>query len=260
MKQVLRLLIILLLIATAGGCGRIVTTTPPVNGTLETKNGFYVLHVWGSPEEMGRAHGTLLKSQISSLLQDYLINGIVKNSGIPWYVIVQTARLYETGMPAEFKAELQGIAEGAGVSYDEVLVGQLIMDLGDVKSALTVIGSSSFIAKGGATSGEAVIHGSNIEWVDYNNSLRNNLVIIYYQPSAGKRFVALSFAGAAGVLIGMNEKHVAVSITAVPAGFNTSGIATMANLRKTLQYSNSLSEAAVSLTSYNRTQGYSAPV
>jgi len=259
-KQVQRLLITLLLIATAAGCGRVVTTPQPVNGTLETINGFYVLHVWGSPAEMGRAHGTLLKTQIANLIQGYLINGLVKDFGIPWAMIVQFARFYEAGMPEDFKAELHGIAEGAGIDYDEVLVGQLIVDLTALAVASATIESSSFLAKGGATSGEVVIHGANIEWADYNNALRDNLVIIYYEPSEGNKLVSLSYAGGAGVLIGMNEKHIATSVTAINAGASFEGIAMTANLRRMLQYSNNLSEAADNLISIDRTCGYTVPV
>jgi hypothetical protein len=234
-------------------------TTSPLSGSLEVKNGFYVLHLWGSPEEMGRAHGTLLKDQIKDLVQRYLFDGVVKGSGVPWETLVLVARNYEAGMPGDFKTELHGIAEGAGVSYEAVLVGQLIMDLAAVAASMPV-GCSSFIAKGGAASGEAVIHGANLEWGDYDNALRDNLAIIFYEPSDGNKFISLSYAGGAGVLIGMNEKHIANSVGVVNAGYSLGGRAATVNLRKMLQYSNNLSEAAAYLTESQATCGYAVPV
>ncbi|MBI5078620.1 hypothetical protein HZB08_01170 [Candidatus Saganbacteria bacterium] len=261
MKYFKLIILEILLFAAAVGCGTQVTTVPPLTGSLEIKNGFYVLRLRGTPEEMGRAHGTLLKTQIADLLQKYLRDGALKKYGISWPLLVSMAKNYESGMPEEFKAELRGIAEGSGLSYEEILLGQVVMDLSVIRlSSLAAVGCSGFIAKGKAASNEALVHGANIEWEDYDNSLRDNLAVIYYEPSAGNKFVALSYAGGAGVLIGMNEKQIASSISAISAGTNFGGIATLANLRKMLQYSNNLTEAANKLTASDRTCGYTVPV
>ena len=241
-----------LLLVIAFGCGRVVETAT-LSGSLEIRDGFYVLHLWGSPQEMGRAHGTLLKNQISELIQKYLYEGVLNDFGIPWPFLVLEAKKFEAALPQDFKTELHAIAEGAGISYDEILVGQLIVDL-------AAYGSTSFVAKGGATAAEAVIQGSNIEWTDYNNSLRDNLVIIYYEPDEGNKFVSLSYAGGAGVLIGMNEKQIASSITVIDAGYNPPGLAAAANLRRMLQYGDNLDQAAASLIADDRTRGYTVPL
>jgi len=217
------------------------------------------MHLHGTPQEMGRAHGALLKSQISSLIQDYIINGILKEYGVPFSMVAIMARRYEAGIPAECRTEMQALAEGAGVSYDEVLVGNLIVDLADVVLSLAPMGSSGFVAGGAATSGEAVVHGANIEWKDYNNALQKNLVIIYYEPDQGNKFVSLSYAGGIGVLIGMN-KHLSASISVVNAGVSTEAIPTTLNLRRLLQSSNNLADASANLIADNRTRGYNVPL
>jgi hypothetical protein len=250
-----------LLIASATVCGRGGSTpTPSPSGSLEIKDGFYVLHLRGSAEEMGRQHGTLLKDQISEFLQDYLFDGILEKYGVPWSTVVWTARLYEAAMPEDFKTELEAIAEGAGVSYEAILVCQLGVDLPLLITQATTMGGTSFIAKGGATSGETVIHGANVELEDFNNSLHDHLTIIYYEPTDGNRFVSLSSPGSAGVVIGMNEKHLALSASVVEAGYDQTGLAASVNLRRTLQYSNTLSEAATFLAASTRTRGYAVSV
>ena len=37
---------------------------PLTGSTLEVRNGFYILHLWGKPYERGRAHGKLLREKI----------------------------------------------------------------------------------------------------------------------------------------------------------------------------------------------------
>ena len=155
-------------------------SAPSPSGSLEIKNGFYVLHLRGSAEEMGRQHGTLLKDQISEFVQEYLFEGVVEESGVPWALLVWTARYYEAAMPEDFKTELQAIAEASGVSYEAILVSQLLGDIPDITET-TSMGGTSFIAKGEATSGETIIHGANVELDDFNGSLRDRLTIIYYE-------------------------------------------------------------------------------
>ncbi|MEE8638589.1 MAG: C45 family peptidase [Candidatus Margulisiibacteriota bacterium] len=262
LRIVIIIISVLLLAIGVSVCGTQGSTpTPSPSGSLEIKDGFYVLHLRGSAEDMGRQHGTLLKDQITEFVQEYLFEGVVEESGVPWALLAWTAKeFYEDQLPDDFKTELHAIAEASGVSYEAVLVCQLMGDMPDLTQTASM-GGTSFIAKGGATSGGTIIHGANVEMDDYNNSLRDRLTIIYYEPTNGNKFVSLSAPGLASVIIGMNEKHVALSISAVEAGIDQNGLPTCANLRRALQYSDSLSEAADYLTqSDKRTRGYIVPV
>jgi len=173
--------------------------------------------------------------------------------GLSWTEAVSLANTYENGLPEEFKTELQGIATGSGLSYEAILISQLTVDL-------AMGACSDFIVSGEATSDGSIIHCANLDWTDINNLLRDNLVIIYYEPSEGNKFVSLSIAGSAGVLAGMNENQLAMSITAIYAGSDLTGIPTMANIRRALQYCSNISSAETYLTEFNRTSGYTLSV
>ena len=111
---------------TGGGVAR----DPETGSTLEARNGFYILHLYGTPRQRGAAHGRLLRGQIrSSRIASYYGNffwDLYRSSGLAkklpsalrrrlgdllewWYYAPLEKLLME-----ETREELEGIAEAAG--------------------------------------------------------------------------------------------------------------------------------------------------
>lgn len=100
--------------------------SPPVDdraqGRLEERDRLRVLYLRGEPYQMGFQQGLLLRDEIRALVRDFLYGDLVLGSGVPYPLLLAHARLLQNYIPHEYREEIQGIAEGAGVSYLDILI------------------------------------------------------------------------------------------------------------------------------------------
>jgi len=187
-----------------------------VHGELETIEGQRVLRVWGTPSQMGHAHGALLREEILEVVEGYALDVI------PPATLDAAGPLYATvaHIPPRLRQEAEGIVAGMK-SAGGVHVERLGRDLQTsdllVLNAMTdllAIGCSSVSAWGAATEGAASLAGApiivrNLDWSE-DPQLLENQVIIVYRPDAADRqpVVSVAFAGYIGCLSCMNEAGV----------------------------------------------------
>src|SRR5271155_1363754 len=99
-------------------------------GFLEEVDGTKVLHLKGTPREMGLQHGTLLKADIVEEIR-FLFDVKAKEFKpellgikVPLdarRLILSISQLQRKYTPAKYYEELQGIAEGAGLPVEDVI-------------------------------------------------------------------------------------------------------------------------------------------
>lgn len=188
-----------------------------VNGELVTVGGQRVLRVWGSPEQMGRAHGALLRAEILEIVDGYALDVI------PPATLDAAGALYTTvaRIPPRLKEEAEGVVAGmqaAGGAHVPRLGRDLrVADL-LVLNAMTdllAIGCSSVSAWGAATEGAPELEGApvlvrNLDWSE-DPELLDNQVIFVFAPDDSDRqpVVSVAFAGYLGCLSCMSEAGVA---------------------------------------------------
>ena len=193
---------------------------PPANdgvhGRLTEVKGQRVLHVWGTPRQMGYAHGALLREQILAVLEDYALEVIppstLDTAGAIYGAVAE--------IPAPLRDEAEAIVEGMrdhggaevpslgrALAANDLLVVNAMTDL-------LAIGCSSVSAWGEATDDEPALGGEsmvvrNLDWSE-DAALLENQVLIAYAPSDPERQKVLSvaFAGYIGCLSCMNEAGV----------------------------------------------------
>jgi hypothetical protein len=95
-------------------------------GRLRVVNGIRVLELWGTPEQMGRAHGTLLKDDIRRVIAD-----VIDGAAGPEFIMEGT-RVMERHQHERHRREMRALAGAAGVDYMKVVALQLF---GDVERA-----------------------------------------------------------------------------------------------------------------------------
>ncbi len=199
------------------------TTTPTpapsdddVHGELTVVQGHTVLRVWGTPTQMGHAHGVLLRTRILEIVQGYALDVI------PPAALATAASVYTTtaDISVQLRQETAGIIAGmeaAGGAYSEALGRDLQASDLLVLNAMTdllAIGCSSVSAWGGSTEAAAELSGAplvvrNLDWSE-DPQLLSNQVIIVYQPDDPQRqpVVSVAFAGYVGCLSCINEAGV----------------------------------------------------
>lgn len=176
-------------------------------GWLETINGYKVLHLKGSPYEMGYQHGALLKDSVKDNLE-YMIKvrgdqALVKWQGVevkPASLIRMIISIQKPFVPRKYFEELNGLAEGSGLDVDLVRVGNFIPEL---------FHCSGFAVMNSATKDGTLYHGRVLDYaIDWK--LQEHAVLIVAEPDGGIPFVNVTYSGFIGSVTGMNLEHVSI--------------------------------------------------
>lgn len=181
---------------------KLVATEGPAR--LETIDGHRVLHVSGTPYEMGFQHGRLLAEEVKANVRSITENETKLGDRIE-YKIYKTLRegMHERllpHVPERFLEEIRGLAKGAGLPYESVLAANLFPE--------------AFHCSGMALRGRATHDGSlyHVRILDYmtDAGLQENAVTILARPKTGHAFLNVSFAGFIGSVTGMNEQGISI--------------------------------------------------
>jgi len=213
-----------------GECGK---------GRLEVlPSGLAILHVAGTPEEMGTQHGTLLRDQVQVLVKDYLpkvLRGKREDA-------LARAHLLEKQIPERHRREMKAMAAAAGVSEDDILLGTVVVEL------LGLNQCSGAAASGPATPDGRTVVGRNLEWPDHGILGQYGLVVAA-RPDGFRPFLSAGFPAFAGVVTGMNGDGVFTAQLVVMNGGHADREAALKGVpypilqRRVLEESGSLADA-----------------
>ena len=84
----------------------------------QNEDKIHILTVWGTPYEMGRAHGELLQKEIQSHVNN-LIQNMGQKAGQPAEMLDQVFEQTRPFVPPHFLEELQGMADGSVVPLQD---------------------------------------------------------------------------------------------------------------------------------------------
>ena len=176
-------------------------------GWLELVDGYPVLHLKGTPREMGYQHGALLRDKVRSNMHNILeVQGektlvevgplkLKPRQGIDMIVGIQ-----EPYVPKKYFEELEGLAEGSGLTVADARAGNFLPEL---------FHCSGFAIANSATKDGTLYHGRVLDYaIDWN--LQEHAVLIVAEPDGGIPFVNVTYAGFIGSVTGMNAEHVSV--------------------------------------------------
>ncbi len=217
-----------------------------VHGRLERIRGVRVLHLWGTPEQMGHAHGTLLKDLIPRVIDDVL-DPEGEYSDYPR--IIAGTRIMEKYQPEPFRREMKALATAAGVDYMDVVALQLFGDAlrgrlpGEDDPPGDGYQCTNYAVFGPATSDGELVAGRNFDYY-FPKVASYASTVIHYRPDEGHPFVTLSWAGVVNGWTLMNTRGL---LAANNNGYSTNesleGISTCFMQRKLVQFADDLDEA-----------------
>lgn len=222
-------------------------------GWLEEINGYRVLHLKGTPYEMGFQHGTLLRESVRANF-DYLINQKGKTSLVEWKgvkitpammirIIVEIQRSY---VPEKYFEELKGLADGADMPLGSVELGNFIPEL---------FHCSGFALMNSATTDGTLLHGRVLDYAT-DWKLQEHAVLIVAEPDGGIPFVNVSYAGFIGSVTGMNAKHVSIGEMGGGGFGRWAGVPMSFLVREVLENAGSLEDAINVFRNNKRTCEY----
>jgi hypothetical protein len=224
-------------------------------GFLEVVNGQKVLHVSGTPYEMGYQHGALLKEDIREVTRYLLVEkskdlqvdlGNLKVKPDPKLLIGSIAASQKKFVPEWYYEELRGLADGSGVAYQDLLVCNFIPEL---------FHCSGFAITGTATKDGTLYHGRVLDYgTDWR--LQEHPVLIIAKPEGKIPFVNVTYAGFIGSVTGMNAEHVAIGEMGGGGLGHWAGVPMAVLVRTVIQEAKTLEEAIAVFRDNPRTCEY----
>jgi hypothetical protein len=226
------------------------------------QNGWIWVHLEGSPADIGYQHGYLLAPEIRDTLQmvSLEMNHEEKHD---WQFFRDKAQsMLWPHVEAEYRAELQGIADGAaahGVKLDlwDVVALNAWLEMpyfdkwDDQKHGLhsastTPDHCSAFVATGSYTKDGRVVIAHN-NWTSYESGERWNIVFDMV-PAQGHHFLMDGMPGLihSGDDFGLNSAGILITETTISRfnGFDPDGVPEFVRARKAMQYSASIDDFA----------------
>jgi predicted choloylglycine hydrolase len=221
-------------------------------GELKYINDMPVLIVSGTPEEMGAAHGTLALKTAPKVI-DYP-RGLLKlfNAESLYGVFVHTGTTMYNRFPAEYRKELDAIAQSSGIEKDKLIVGNTLFDIKKILACSSILVEPERSATGGP------LLGRNLDYPSLGYIQDYTLVTIY-RPAGKHAFASVGFPGLLGCLSGMNDAGLSVAILEVmelkegEPHFDPEGTPYALCYRKLLEDCTTIEEAKRALTAMHRT-------
>lgn len=166
-------------------------------GYLEKVGTQLVLHLKGTPEEMGTQHGTLLRQHIKQNIETVEKAGMTYFGGsnvagkLAIYSVWQKQLQH---MPPRYVKEMQALAKAAGVEFERVR---------DTNTIPEFFHCSGFAVFSSATFNGELLHGRILDY-GTDLGLQDHSVVIIAQPRNQIPFVNVTYAGFIGSVTGMN--------------------------------------------------------
>ncbi|HVK14857.1 MAG TPA: C45 family peptidase [Gemmataceae bacterium] len=222
-------------------------------GELKYVNGIPVAVLAGSPEEIGKQFGELVlkpaKGPLVGRVDSYMAKvgwgdqfpGMVKFAG----------RLF-TMFPEPNQKEMLTAAKTADVDVRLLSALNLIPDLAKLG------GCSTLIVEPARSSTAGPLFGRNLDWPPHENLPEFTLVVVY-KPTGKHAVAAVTFPVILGVLSGMNDAGLCLTINEITASKDGSkkqdpfGVPVMYLYRKILEECTTLDEAEKMLKAHKRT-------
>jgi isopenicillin-N N-acyltransferase-like protein len=261
----------LVLMAVAAGSARaagetaVADAAPPIardriviarcgEGFLEDVGGHLVLHVAGSPYQMGFQHGRLLRERVHAVAR-YLLDVKAKDMTMEWagvkvaspQMIIQGIQLLQQRfIPDWYHEELRGVADGSGVPLADIRVCNFIPEL---------FHCSGFALSGNATVDGITYHGRVLDYgCDWR--LQEHPVLLVGRPDGKIPFVNVTYAGFIGSVTGMNAERISVGEMGGAGLGKWQGVPMAILMREVLHGASTLADAVAVFRDHPRTCEY----
>ncbi len=222
-------------------------------GELLHFSGYPVLRLRGSPYEKGYQHGTLhrdaVRANVRSFLQ-YVYTESPVGKHITQAFLDFAAACFLPYLPSAYREEMQGLADGSGLSLKDIQRVHAAPDLFELRG---LVSCASFAAFGRATADGRLYQLRNFDWIFAAGIQRYPLLLVY--PEEG--VVNISYAGFLGVVSGMNRAGISVGqIGATSRDWTLRGLPMPFLLRRVLEEAKTLEEAVQIVRTAPRTVGH----
>ena len=225
------------------------------NWLHRSSSGLWEMYLEGDAFERGVAFGKLTQELFEYQERAFFetINQYVPSKFyirfLKYFVAWFNRRLHEY-VPQEYLEEIYGTSLFASPEFDFIAPPYLRQlnyhaahDIGHALQNMNLVGCTSFALWNGFTSDSSLIVGRNFDFY-VGERFAENKIVSFIKPDSGFRFSMIGWAGMCGVLSGMNEKGLTVTVNAAKSGIPASSAMPVSLLaREILQYAATIDEA-----------------
>lgn len=227
----------------------------PGGWILRNEHGLWETYVSGTAEDRGGAMGSLSRDLLA--YQEEAFVGFIKTAVksfsylriLYWLTIVFIRRM-AFHIPDEYRKEIYAMSEFCSHTYDifcDSYIRQLSYhaahDIGHFMQDYMLVGCTSFAVWGGRSKDGKLLVARNFDFSAGDDFSRNKM-ILFSEPDSGYRYVSVCWPGMIGVVSGMNEKGLTVTINASKGRIPLQATAPVSILaRNILQYASDITEA-----------------
>ncbi len=225
------------------------------NWLRKSESGLWEMYIEGDPFDRGVAFGKLTKElllyQETAFVEQ--IKKLVPSKGYLRFLKYFTAwfnRNLDKNITEEYKLEIYGTSFSCSPEYDFIGSGyQRLLnyhaahDIGHALQGLNMVGCTSFSCWNEKSADSTLIVGRNFDFYA-GKKFAENKIVCFYKPSSGFRFMMISWADMTGVVSGMNEKGLTVTINAAKSSIPAQASTPVTLLaREILQYAENIEQA-----------------
>lgn len=221
----------------------------------QSKTGLYEMLVEGSAFRRGYINGKLSSQlvykqekafvdQISRMIPSFSYLRLLR------FLLAITNKDLDKYIKPEFLQEIYGVSLSAssdfnyiGSKYQRMLNYHAAHDIGHMLQNYNLVGCTSFAAWEDKSEDSLLIIGRNFDFY-VGDKFAEDKIVCFVKPDSGYNFMMITWGGMSGVVSGMNEKGLTVTINASKSYIPVS-TATPISLvaRHILQYAENISEA-----------------
>ena len=225
------------------------------NFLRHSESGLWELFVKGDAFQRGEAIGKLSSDLLhyqEKVFVDQIREIVPSDSYLKFlrFFIVLFNRHLGENVLEEYRDEIYGISlsctheyDFIGTPYERQLNYHSAHDLGHAMQDYMLVGCSSFATWGTQSADSSLLIGRNFDFY-VGDAFAENKQVAFYVPEQGYRFASVGWPGMIGVLSGMNETGLTVTINAAKSAVPTGSATPISILtREILQYTATIDEA-----------------
>lgn len=225
------------------------------NFLRHSESGLWELFVKGDAFQRGEAIGKLSSDLLhyqEKVFVDQIREIVPSDSYLKFlrFFIVLFNRHLGENVLEEYRNEIYGISlsctheyDFIGTPYERQLNYHSAHDLGHAMQDYMLVGCSSFATWGTQSADSSLLIGRNFDFY-VGDAFAENKQVAFYTPDQGYKFASVGWPGMIGVLSGMNETGLTVTINAAKSAVPTGSATPISILtREILQYASTIDEA-----------------
>jgi len=140
---------------------------------------------------------------------------------------------------------MRGIADGSGIAYEKILVLNTFAD--------SILGSARFCSAVAVRGKDGLLVGRNLDWINHSVAHRAGIVFIL-EPSGERRVMSIGWPGMVGVVTGMNDRGVVITMNMAFANdVEPNAVPALLRIRDALDHAARAEDAIDAATSSPRT-------